>query len=82
MPTLMSARTQPSSNGITAHATSASTKVIIGEIRKTIGFAPDGITVSLRNSLIPSAKGCNRPSGPTTLGPLRSCIQPMILRSQ
>jgi hypothetical protein len=77
----MSASTQPSSNGITAQATSARMKVSIGAIRNSARLAPDGITVSFRSSFNPSANGCNSPKGPTTFGPLRSCIQPMTLRS-
>ena len=40
-----------------------------------------GMIVSLKNSFTPSAIGCSRPNGPTTFGPLRSCIHPMTLRS-
>ena len=74
MPTLMSASTQPSSNGITAQATSARMKVIIGASRNTTLLAPVGMMVSLSSSFRPSANGCSRPNGPTTLGPWRSCI--------
>ena len=77
----MSASTTPASNGITAHAISASVKVIIGAIRNTPLFAPDGMIVSFRNSLSPSAKVCSSPNGPTTLGPRRSCIAAQTLRS-
>ena len=37
--------------------------------------------ISLKISLNTSANGCKRPSGPTRFGPMRTCIQPMILRS-
>ncbi len=42
---------------------------------------PPGVMVSLSASLIPSARLCRAPHGPTRLGPGRSCIQPRILRS-
>jgi len=29
-----------------------------------------------------SAKACSKPSGPILFGPMRTCIQPMTLRSQ
>ena len=65
--------TTPSSNGITAQATSARVKVTIGAATKTTRLAPLGTTVSFISSFSPSAIGCNRPNGPTTFGPLRSC---------
>ena len=37
--------------------------------------------VSLRSILTASAIGCSRPNGPTTFGPLRSCIAARTLRS-
>ena len=81
MPTLMSAITRPSPKGITAQPIMPSVKVSIGASRKTTRFAPEGRMVSLKNSLRPSASGCSRPKGPTTLGPLRSCMAPITLRS-
>src|SRR5688572_20130939 len=72
-PTLMLLSTIPASNGITAQAISDSVKVSIGAITNTTRLAPDGRMVSLNRSLMPSATGWNRPNGPTTLGPLRSC---------
>ena len=47
----------------------------------TTRFASLGTTVSLWSSLSPSAKGCSRPKGPTTFGPLRSCEKASTLRS-
>ena len=41
----------------------------------------DGMMVSLSRSFRPSAKGCSRPNGPTTLGPRRSWIDAQTLRS-
>ena len=40
-----------------------------------------GITDSFNNSFKPSAKGCNKPKNPATLGPNRCCILPMTFRS-
>src|SRR3546814_722653 len=82
IPTLMSASTSPASNGITAQAIRLRRKVSIGAARKITLFAPDGRMVSLASSFTPSAKGCSRPNGPTTFGPLRSCIAAMTLRSK
>ena len=81
MPTLMSAITQPSSNGTTAQATSAVMKVSIGAMMNRTPLALDGTIVSFSTSFRPSAKGCSRPNGPTTLGPRRSWIEAQILRS-
>ncbi len=77
----MSAMTTPTPNGMTAQAMSESTKVRIGASTKTTRLAPLGITVSFRKSFRPSAIGCNRPKGPTTLGPMRSCAAASTLRS-
>src|SRR5436190_2392987 len=41
----------------------------------------DACISSFRSSLTPSASVCNKPQGPVWIGPTRSCIQPMILRS-
>ena len=40
-----------------------------------------GMKSSLTINLIASAMGCSRPSGPTRLGPHRSCIHAESLRS-
>ena len=40
-----------------------------------------GITDSFSNNLRPSASGCNKPKKPTTFGPKRCCIPPVIFRS-
>ena len=77
----MSASTMPGANGITAQAISATVKVMIGAIRNRPRLAADGMIVSLRKTLSPSAKLCSRPNGPTTLGPRRSAIAAQILRS-
>ena len=38
--------------------------------------------ISFINNLIPSAKGCNIPNGPTTFGPLLSCMAAIIFLSK
>ncbi len=77
----MSAIPQWSFTGITAQAMIASPKVIIGANRNSIRLAPSGMMVSLNSILIASAKGCHSPNGPTTFGPLRSCMAASTLRS-
>jgi hypothetical protein len=81
MPTLMSAITQPRSNGITAQAASASTQVTSGASRNTPLLAPDGMIGSFSTNFSRSAKDCSRPQGPTTFGPRRICTAAQILRS-
>ena len=44
-------------------------KTIMGAIKKMVLLARVGINSSLKASLAPSAKGCNNPQNPTTLGP-------------
>ena len=58
--------------GITAQPIRAKAKVKIGDNAKINLFEFSGKIVSLVNSLIPSAKGCKRPKGPTTFGPFLS----------
>ena len=60
----------------------AKRKAAIGEKRKIGRWAWFGRIVSLAKSLRPSAKGWRRPKGPTTLGPLRNCIEPRIFLSR
>lgn len=48
---------------------------------KTTLLAPDGTTVSFKNSFTPSAMGCSRPKGPTVIGPWRSWMAPITFRS-
>ena len=81
MPTLISANTMPTSNGITAQATKAREKVMEGAAINTPRLAPAGMMVSFKNSLRPSAIGCSNPNGPTTLGPRLSCMAPITFRS-
>ena len=58
-------------NGITAQPIKLIIKVIIGDKIKINLLELLGKTVSLTNSLNPSANGCNKPYAPTTLGPRR-----------
>ena len=71
MPTLIGATTHPGAIGIAAQAPSASVTLINGASRKTNLSAPAGMISSFNRNLPRSAKGCSRPKGPTTLGPLR-----------
>ena len=73
--------THPGARGMTAQAPKARVKLIRGARRKTILSAPAGMTISLRMNFMRSAKDCQRPNGPTTLGPLRICTPAQILRS-
>ena len=57
--------------GITAHPIKLKIKVIKGAKINIIIFALLGKIVSFANSFDPSASGCNNPTKPTTLGPLR-----------
>lgn len=57
-----------------AHSVMASVRASIGVSRNSSGDDVDGRTGSLINSFTPSAIGCSRPYGPTTFGPLRSCM--------
>lgn len=52
----------------------ARVKASIGASRNRTGDEVEGRTGSLMNSLTPSAIGWRSPYGPTTFGPLRSCI--------
>lgn len=73
---MTSAITDPSSNGITAHAINDIINPNIGAIRYIIIFACVGKIVSFANNFTPSANGCNSPKTPTTLGPFLNCIDP------
>src|SRR5438445_744996 len=59
----------------------AGTSERIGASEKRSRFAPAGTMSSLKKSLIPSAIGCRIPYGPTSIGPMRSCIQLKTFRS-
>jgi len=68
-------------NGTTAQAASAGMMVMTGPRKNRFRFAAVGTMISLKTSLIASAIGCSRPSGPTRFGPGRIWLQPMALRS-
>ena len=68
-------------NGITAHAAKAGMIAIIGAIRNRPLLAFAGTMISFSNSFRTSANGCSSPRGPTRFGPIRTCIQPITLRS-
>jgi len=56
-------------------------KAIIGASRNKNLFEFLGIKTSLKNNFRASAIGCNKPKGPTTLGPCLDCIEAMIFLS-
>ena len=58
--------------GITAYTNSAATTEMMGATRNTNRSARAGMKLSLKISLMPSARGCRSPSGPTRFGPTRS----------
>src|SRR5580698_669665 len=84
-PALTLAMVRSGDSGITDQAAKAVTRVIIGARanRNLLDFA--GMITSLVSSLTTSANGWPRPGirpkMATRLGPRRSCIQPMTLRS-
>lgn len=73
--------TRPAANGTTAITRNDESSTITGAIRWTTWSADRGTIFSLMSSLSPSAIGCNRPSGPTRLGPIRSWNRAATLRS-
>src|SRR6201996_9458812 len=73
--------TQPGANGITAQTAMAKVTLITGASRNTNLSALAGMVISLNTNFRRSAKDCNRPNGPTTLGPLRHCTAAQTLRS-
>lgn len=68
-------------NGIIDQPRRLKKKVKIGAKMKLNVFEFVGITDSFSSSFKPSANGCNNPKKPTTLGPIRCCIPPIIFRS-
>jgi hypothetical protein len=70
-PMFKSAMAMACPKGTLAQAMVLQTKLIMGAIKKTSKFAFVGIRGSFTSSLRPSAKGCKRPTKPTTLGPFR-----------
>ena len=78
---LGSAITIPLSKGITAQVSKLTVNINIGASKKMPLFAALGKIDSLLNNFIASAKACNIPAKPTTLGPLLLCIPANTLRS-
>lgn len=56
--------------------------MFIGAKIKIIKLDELGIKVSLLRNFTASAIACNKPNKPTTLGPLRRCIEANTLRSK
>src|SRR5712691_7351372 len=66
---------------MTAKAMMAGPSAIAGAIVKTHRSALSGITSSLMRSFRTSAMGWRKPWGPTRLGPRRTCMKAITLRS-
>ena len=81
-PMSMSASTQPGANGSTASEAIMATRQMIGAARKVGRSALSGMMSSLKKLLTPSAMGWSNPCQPTSIGPRRTCMWPMILRSK
>jgi len=73
--------TIPWSKGTTARATKLSIDVTTGAILERDKLALLGEIGSFIANFKPSAKGCNNPNDPTTLGPFRRCTRAITLRS-
>src|SRR5215210_4487527 len=82
-PMLMSVITpQSGPNGTTAKTTKAAATEMNGAKKKMYGSALSGRRSSFVSNLIASAMGCNRPYGPTRIGPRRACMKAEIFRSR
>jgi hypothetical protein len=79
-PALAFDSTSFASNGTTAHAANAGTSATIGARMNSDFCALVGWMTSLNSSLNTSAKAWRMPQ-PTYIGPWRTCIQPISLRS-
>ena len=81
-PALTLASTNPPPlNGITAHTASAGITDRSGAVKYKNRLALVGTITSLISSFTTSANACSRPNGPILFGPMRTCIQPITLRS-
>ena len=80
-PASIFARVIVASKGITAHAAKAGPIANTGAIKNKYKFDLAGNMTSFNASFSPSAIGCNNPQGPTRLGPIRTWIKPITLRS-
>ena len=67
MPKDKSETTKPWPKGIITHPSRLSKKLKTGANMNKKGFEELGIIVSFENNFRPSAKGCKRPTYPTTL---------------
>jgi hypothetical protein len=67
--------------GITANPIKAGTNAKIGAMLNRNLLAPAGMMSSLKKSLMASAIGWRIPYGPTSMGPMRSCIHPSTFLS-
>lgn len=72
MPRLRSARENGIGSGVQIEI--ARSNASIGVVMNRMGEDVEGRIGSLMNSLIPSARGCSSPNGPTIFGPLRPCM--------
>jgi len=75
------AATLPLGDLLPAQATKLNINVITGAIIKINKLALLGKIGSFIINFKPSAKGCNNPNNPTTLGPFLRCIEAITLRS-
>ena len=80
-PALMLANACSGPNGTTTQAASAGMMVMTGAMTNKALLALAGTMISFNSSFNASAIGCSKPAGPTRFGPIRTCIQPIILRS-
>ncbi len=78
----MFAMTKVSDSGTTAQTANAGTSESTGAVRNRNLFAFVGTTISFKSILMTSANGWSKPFQPTRFGPMRTCIQARILRSQ
>ena len=67
---------------MTAKTANAATTLMTGAIRNTTLSARAGTMSSLSISLMGSARACNRPQGPTRIGPRRACMKARTFRSK
>lgn len=68
-------------NGIVLQFNKLKSKTNMGENKNNILLAEAGTIVSFTISFKPSAKGCNKPNTPTTLGPFLRWMPAITLRS-
>jgi hypothetical protein len=66
---------------MTANAMKAGMVAMIGARMNTTRSAALGMMSSFSASLMPSARLCSRPNGPTRLGPIRCCMRATTRRS-